>query len=375
MSRDKEILLKEANHVMTVCNACRYCEGFCAVFPAMELRRTFTVGDMKYFANLCHNCRGCYYACQYAPPHEFDLNIPKTFAELRLATYKEYTWPSFMGNFLEHHERKLPLITAACILLVFFMTLIGSGTEALFATHTGEQIFYNVTPYKWLMISFSLIALAIVLLWTKGVLHFWKSIGAPFKDILDRRAHVQAVKDVFALRYLGGGGHGCNYPDEAFSNGRRYFHHAVFYGFMACLVSTTIAFIFEHFIGWWHPFSAFSLPVILGFLGGTSICVGTLGLLWLKDRMDHAPASTFTTGMDRSFTKLLFWVSFSGLLLLFFRGTGVMGFMLTVHLGFVLAFFLVAPYGKLLHALYRYFALVRNAQEQYRADENNVSIG
>ena len=63
---------------MTICNACRYCEGFCAVFPAMELRRTFTDQDLKYLANLCHNCRGCYYACQYAPPHEFNLNVPSS---------------------------------------------------------------------------------------------------------------------------------------------------------------------------------------------------------------------------------------------------------------------------------------------------------
>ena len=26
---------------MTVCNSCRYCEGLCAVFPAMEMRRAF----------------------------------------------------------------------------------------------------------------------------------------------------------------------------------------------------------------------------------------------------------------------------------------------------------------------------------------------
>ncbi|MEA7586048.1 hypothetical protein ONO39_27010, partial [Salmonella enterica subsp. enterica serovar Anatum] len=27
----------EVERVMQVCNACRYCEGFCAVFPAMTL--------------------------------------------------------------------------------------------------------------------------------------------------------------------------------------------------------------------------------------------------------------------------------------------------------------------------------------------------
>ena len=31
----------EGERLMTICNACRYCEGYCAVWPAMELRRTF----------------------------------------------------------------------------------------------------------------------------------------------------------------------------------------------------------------------------------------------------------------------------------------------------------------------------------------------
>ena len=38
--------LAEADRLMTVCNSCRYCEGLCAVFPAMEMRRVFA--DAKY---------------------------------------------------------------------------------------------------------------------------------------------------------------------------------------------------------------------------------------------------------------------------------------------------------------------------------------
>ena len=52
----------EVARILQICNACRYCEGFCAVFPAIEQRRDFTAGDISYLANLCHNCRGCYYA-------------------------------------------------------------------------------------------------------------------------------------------------------------------------------------------------------------------------------------------------------------------------------------------------------------------------
>ena len=37
---------------LEVCNACRYCEGYCAVFPALEKRRRFTPGDVVYLAKL-----------------------------------------------------------------------------------------------------------------------------------------------------------------------------------------------------------------------------------------------------------------------------------------------------------------------------------
>ena len=39
-------LVAEGQRVMTVCNACRYCEAYCPVFRAMEDRLTFTKGDL-----------------------------------------------------------------------------------------------------------------------------------------------------------------------------------------------------------------------------------------------------------------------------------------------------------------------------------------
>ena len=69
-------ILEEADRLMTVCNSCRYCEGLCAVFPAMEMRRSFSDGDLNYLANLCHGCGACYTDCQFSPPHEFNVNVP-----------------------------------------------------------------------------------------------------------------------------------------------------------------------------------------------------------------------------------------------------------------------------------------------------------
>ena len=68
--------------------------------------------------------------------------------------------------------------------------------------------------------------------------------------------------------------------------------------------------------------------------------------------------------MDMAFSMLLFLVSLSGLLLLFFRATAFMGLLLCLHLGLVLGLFLTMPCGKFVHAVYRYAVLVRNAHEQ-----------
>ena len=41
-------LATEGERIMTICNACRYCEGYCAVFPAMEKRTQFGPADLGY---------------------------------------------------------------------------------------------------------------------------------------------------------------------------------------------------------------------------------------------------------------------------------------------------------------------------------------
>ncbi len=78
---------QEVARVMQICNACRYCEGFCAVFPAMARRIAFDSADVHYLANLCHNCGACLHACQYAPPHDFAVNVPQVMARTRKQTY------------------------------------------------------------------------------------------------------------------------------------------------------------------------------------------------------------------------------------------------------------------------------------------------
>ena len=360
-------LLKEADRVMTVCNACRYCEGFCAVFPAMELRRTFSEKDLKYLSNLCHNCRACYYACQYAPPHEFALNVPRTLGELRLETYKEFSWPTALKGVFDANGAAVLLAASLSVLAVLLLTLLSRGSEVFFGFHTGAGAFYQVIPYSAMVLPFTLLGLFVLVSLWKGVENFWRAMGSTPAEWLDPRANLAAIRAVLRLRYLdGGSSHGCNYPDERFSMTRRYFHHATFYGFMLCLASTTTAAIYDHILHLPAPYPFWSWPVVMGTAGGLSLIVGTSGLLYLKAKMDKAPATPGSFAMDVGFTLLLFSTSLTGLLLLLLRSTPFMGTLLSVHVGLVLALFITMPYGKFVHAIYRYAALVQNAIEQSR---------
>ncbi len=357
-------LLKEAERVMVICNACRYCEGFCAVFPAMERRRKFSNKDLTYLAHLCHNCRGCYYACQYAPPHEFALNVPKTFAELRLATYRDFTWPGFLKGAFRRNGWTVALVSILSVALVFWLVIHFRGPAVVFTAHPGQGAFYKVIPYGLIVLPILAIGLFSLSALLAGIANFWRDTGGRLGQLFDPRANSRALKDALILRYLDGGGYGCNYPDDRFSMVRRWFHHFVFYGFLLCFAATAVAAIYDHFMHWSAPYPFWSLPVMLGTIGGSAMLVGTGGLLYLKGRMDREPATPRSTGMDVSFLVLLFLTNLSGMFLLLFRQTPAMGTLLAVHIGLVVGLFGTMPYGKFLHAVYRYGALIRNAIEQ-----------
>ena len=113
-------ILEEADRLMTVCNSCRYCEGLCAVFPAMEMRRAFSDGDLNYFANLCHGCGACYTDCQFSPPHEFNVNVPQTLAIARADSYAAYAWPRAFSGLFARNGLSISIIAALSVAAFIF---------------------------------------------------------------------------------------------------------------------------------------------------------------------------------------------------------------------------------------------------------------
>lgn len=359
-------LLKRVEFNMQVCNACRYCESFCAVFPAMERRLTFSEPDLHYLANLCHGCSSCFYACQFAPPHEFDVNLPRYLAELRGVTYRNHAWPRALGSLFERNGVVVSLVTAVAFALFLLATFIFQDPAIVLSAHVGEGAFYEVIPHGVMVWTFGLVALYVLAAFIIGFTRFWRSMGEGISDFFHPVALGRAVWDVLQLKYLDGGGPGCTYPGERPERSRRWFHHFTFYGFMLCFAATCVATVYHYAFSWEAPYGFSSLPVLLGTAGGIGLIIGPAGLLWLKGRQDPAIAAAAQRGMDAGFLVLLVLTSATGLALLFLRETPAMGTLLAVHLGIVLALFATLPYGKFVHGIYRFAALVRYALERSR---------
>lgn len=360
-------LIEEARRVLAICNACRYCEGYCAVFPSLQRRLSFTESDVHYLANLCHNCGSCLYACQYAPPHEFQLNFPRTMAQVRARSYRKYAWPGFLARAFDANGLVTSLATAASLAFMLLFAALATDPARLFMAFSDARgSFHAVISHDAMVAVFGPVFAFVVVALLMGFVRFWHDMGEETGDFVAQAATGDAPGDALTLKYLDGGGDGCTYPDETPSFARRRFHHLTFYGFLLCFAATGTATIYHYLLGWKAPYPFWSLPVLLGTAGGLGLLIGPAGLAWLTRRRDPELADAAQNGMNAGFLALLFLTSLTGLGLLAFRETPAMGMLLVAHLGVVLSLFVTMPYGKFVHAVYRFAALVRFHLERRR---------
>ncbi|MDW3682803.1 tricarballylate utilization 4Fe-4S protein TcuB [Cupriavidus sp. CV2] len=359
----------EVSRQMQICNACRYCEGFCAVFPAMTRRLEFHKADVNYLANLCHNCGACYHACQYAPPHDFVVNVPQAMARVRLQTYTEYAWPAAFGRL--YRKNGTTVAVALSSGLALFLILAMLLTNGVLVQEGLAGNFYAIFPHNLLAALFGAVFGFAVLALSVGVSRFWRALSV---NGLGAGAVAEATANVLTLKYLDGGhGAGCNDADDKFTLWRRRFHHFTFYGFMLCFAATAVATLYHYAFGLHAPYPLLSTPVFLGTAGGLGLVVGPAGLLWLNLRRDPNRSDLRQKPMDIAFIVLLLLTSVSGLALLAFRESGAMPSLLSVHLGIVMALFATLPYGKFAHGIFRSAALLKSALEKRQA--NNLKLG
>lgn len=344
--------IEEARRQARICNACRYCEGYCAVFPALQANNAFTEGDITHLANLCHNCRGCYYACQYTAPHEFDLNLPKALAEVRQQSWEDFASPQLVARAFHRSGVAIAIATILGFAVIFALirALPAGDDEGFYAVLSHSAMVAIFLPAFLL----PLMSLAI------SLRRYWRAVGGVQITFSALKIGLHAAGRMKNLS--GGHGDGCNFEDEdRFSKARKHAHHAVMYGFLLCFLSTSAGTVMHYAFGMHAPYGPFSLPKLFGVPGGLLMVIGTIGLAALKLKADRHLGAERIWGGEMAFILLLFFVAATGLALYWLGNSIALPTLLALHLGSVLAFFLLTPFTKMAHGFYRLAALVLDA--------------
>jgi citrate/tricarballylate utilization protein len=363
-------LFAEAERQLTICNACRYCEGYCAVFPALERRRELTQGDIAHLADLCHDCRACYTACMYAPPHQFAVNPPAILSAVRRRGYDTYVpqprWPFGAGRPAGRRGAITVAALTAVVLLALLIVGVGGGAAA---GATGSP--YLVLAYPALLLAVGMPALWSVAVMTWAARRYWRDTSG--RGLTKPTVLLAATRQAVTLRNLRGGGADCAYPGDEPSGARRRLHALVAWGFVACAGSTIAAAVSQDVAGDPPPYPVLSAPVLLGIAGGAGLIAGCAGLLMLRhqaagaDQADEAREDPALARRGYALLAGLLVLAVTGLLALTLRDTPAFGPVLVIHLAAVVACFAVAPYTKFMHVIYRFLALVHDNAESAEA--------
>ncbi|GAC1653207.1 MAG: tricarballylate utilization 4Fe-4S protein TcuB [Candidatus Dormibacteraceae bacterium] len=356
-------LLGEAERQLNVCNSCRYCEGYCAVFPALERRLSLKPGDVTYLANLCHDCRACLQACMYSPPHELAVDIPAALTAVREADYQRYAWPGPLAVAFRNAWGAAVLATLIGVVATLLAVWRSGGFDRFFSATSEPGSFYRIVRYEFLVVPGLLLSAYILVIFAVGFVRFWRDARTGPAEGAGVRAVALAAGEALTLRWQAGGGPGCYYPSQrAPSRSRRILHVAMVLGFGSAFAATGLAALFQDVFGWPPPYPLLSAPVLLGSAGGIAMIAGTSGLIYLKLRAEPAGSEPMRA-LDLAFLVLLNLASITGMLLLALRDSSLLGTMLSIHLAVLFGLYLTAPYGKMIHLVYRFGALVKNRME------------
>ncbi|MBL4827896.1 MAG: tricarballylate utilization 4Fe-4S protein TcuB [Spongiibacteraceae bacterium] len=363
--------IEEASLLMTICNACHYCEGHCAVFPAMERRLVFNdSATIDYLSNLCHQCGACYHHCQYAEPHEFNVNAPKIFEQARYQSYAEHAWPGFMSKLFEWGMRFSVYSLLASIIIFIGAVVFVSGPDSLIKPVSDS--FYSVIPHEVMASIFGALGFVVLLTWFMSARHFWCALSLPHPLKISWSIYGAGFLSALSLKNLDGGhGLGCYVPDEAPSLAKRRFHHLTMYGFLACFAATSVGTAYHYLFGWPAPYGWLSLPKLLGVGGGIAMLIGIPGLFFINQKTEKAVKYTEQQGLGQGLMLLLFVTTLTGLLLPLLAGSSCLALMLCIHLGAVSALFLNFAWGKFIHGIYRLIALIADAYEKSSQSGSN----
>src|SRR5262245_22341684 len=109
----------ELLRVFDICNGCRVCQTLCPSFIDLFQVVDDNFGDVDALSreqinrvvDLCYQCKLCFPICPYVPPHEWDIDFPRTMMRANIvrktqqgATLADRIFGNtdLVGNFASH---------------------------------------------------------------------------------------------------------------------------------------------------------------------------------------------------------------------------------------------------------------------------------
>ena len=88
---------KELRRVFDICYGCTLCHTLCPSFVSLFQMMDDNFGEadnlkddqMKHVVDQCYQCKLCYTICPYVPPHEWDIDFPRTMMRANLVELKK----------------------------------------------------------------------------------------------------------------------------------------------------------------------------------------------------------------------------------------------------------------------------------------------
>ncbi|MEM7045619.1 MAG: 4Fe-4S ferredoxin, partial [Pseudomonadota bacterium] len=258
-------------------------------------------------------------------------------------------WPRPLAGMFQKNGVAIAISTVIGFALLFSVmsALRTAGGEGFYAIMSHSAMVAIFLP----AFLFPLLSLAV------SLRRYWQAVAG---GRVTSATITAAFRSAATAKNLAGGhGDGCNFEDEdRFSQARRLAHQAVMYGFLLCFLSTISGTVLHYVFAAPAPYGFWSLPKLLGVPGGLLMTAGCLWLANLKLKADRQLGDASAWGGEMAFILLLLFIAVSGLALYWLGTTALMPTLLALHLGAVLAFFLLTPFTKMAHGFYRLSALV-----------------
>lgn len=364
-----QTLSKQSGNPYKKCMQCGTCSATCELspdrepFPSKEMAwaawgmKDRLLGDPDVW--LCYQCNDCSERCpRGARPGD-------VLAAIRQVSIAHWAFPRFIGRWANEPQALLLLFGIPILLLALALALKDPIENALgIMPQISGQISYaysSMFPH-WFLISFFLFfSFLVFIVVVAGVVRFWKAMNKEHKrdrNYIPTKSLFSSIITTLVKIFSHG-----NFAKCRRASPRFWSHSCILFGFLAlCLVTFWIItsrinpLIQDDFI---YPFSFWNPWKVLANLGGLSLLVGILLMVWYRffDSEDTNPGSYF----DWVFIGTLFLVVITGFvteILHYVRLDPHRHLIYFIHLVFVLALLLYLPYSKFAHMVYRATAMV-----------------